>query len=72
MAGPKGNFPLGKSEKFNVSVQRPSVNLREAENLGEEASAASRNATGAPAGFSKHGTFSPTPQEHLVEKMWSD
>jgi hypothetical protein len=32
-----GQFPLGRSEKINVAVQRPTVNLKEAENLAEEA-----------------------------------
>ncbi len=31
-----GPFAAGNDEKINVAVQRPSVNLREAENLGEE------------------------------------
>ena len=37
-----GNFPLGLagSEKVNVAVQRPTVNVREAENVGEQMAAA--------------------------------
>jgi hypothetical protein len=32
-------FPLGKSEKVNVALQRPTVNLREAENVSEQMTA---------------------------------
>jgi hypothetical protein len=67
-----GHFPLGKSEKFSVAVQRPSVDLRAAENMGEEAAAAARKSQPPAQTFSKHGTFSATPQEHLIESMWSD
>lgn len=39
-----GQFPLGlaNSEKVNVAVQRPTVNVREAENVGEEMAAVNR------------------------------
>jgi hypothetical protein len=70
-----GKFPLGRSEKFNVAVQRPSVNVREAENLGEQAAAAAHSEpanANVYTGISKHGTFSPTPKEHLIEGMWND
>jgi hypothetical protein len=40
MSKPKAaQFPLGKSEKIDVALQRPTVNLREAENVGEQAAA---------------------------------
>lgn len=60
--GPSG------SGKLNVAVQRPTVNLKEAENLGEEANA---SAVRPPSGvrFSKHGTFGP-PVDHAVEKLF--
>lgn len=35
-------FPLGRSEKINVAVQRPTVNVREAENVGEQMAAENR------------------------------
>jgi hypothetical protein len=39
-----GQFPLGLagSEKVNVAVQRPTVNVREAENVGEQMAAENR------------------------------
>lgn len=36
------SMPLGKSEKINVAAQRPSVNIKEAENVGEQAMAETR------------------------------
>lgn len=36
------SFPLGRSEKINVAVQRPTVNVREAENVGEQMAAENR------------------------------
>jgi len=70
-----GKFPLGKSEKFSVAVQRPSVNLKEAENLGEQAAAAAHSEpanANVYTGISKHGTFSATSKGHMLESMWSD
>lgn len=55
-----GSFQLGKSEKVDVALQRPNVNVKEAENQGEQA----RAATGqdqAPVIFTKHGTFVSRP-----------
>jgi hypothetical protein len=38
-----GQFPLGPAnEKVNIAVQRPTVNVREAENIGEQMAAANR------------------------------
>ena len=61
-------MPLGKSEKINVAVQRPTVNLKEAENIGEQADAAAR-ASAPEVKFSKHGTFGPSPA-HPVADLW--
>jgi hypothetical protein len=49
--------------KINVAVQRPTVNLREAENLGEQFAAETR-ANQKPFTFSKHGTFGPKRVTH--------
>lgn len=51
-----GMLPLGKDTPINVAVQRPTVNIREAENLGEQVAAETR-ANQKPVTFSKHGTF---------------
>lgn len=49
-------FPLGQgSGPINVAVQRPTVNLKEAENVGEQAAAATDNEPRVT--FSKHATF---------------
>jgi len=64
--------PIGRSEKTNVALQRPTVNLREAENLGEEAVAAASHIAKPELRFSKHGTFFATPAEHVIEKAWDD
>lgn len=64
----KGTLPLGPSgPPVNVAVQRPTVNVKEAENLGEQAKAVS----GHPAGtvFAKHGTFGP-PVNHGIDSLW--
>lgn len=61
---------IGRSMKTNVAVQRPTVNLKEAENLGEEATAAAvRPQPGVT--FSKHGAFGP-PVIHPIERLWQD
>jgi hypothetical protein len=49
--------------KINVAVQRPTVNLREAENVGEELAAENRRNQG-PQTFSRHGTFGPRVITH--------
>ena len=50
-----GQFPLGLagSEKINVAVQRPNVNVREAENVGEQMAAVTHQAQ--PNKFTKSG-----------------
>jgi len=56
---PVGPFAPGMParEPVNVAVQRPTVNLRESENLGEEMEGDVRR-------FSKHGTFGPKTVTH--------
>ena len=59
-----GEFPAGlPSGKVNVAVQRPTVNVREAENLGAEMTSVAQRA---PTGnmFSKHATFGPKKITH--------
>jgi hypothetical protein len=46
-------FPLGKSEKVDVALNRPTVNLKEAENLGEQAAAVTHQ--GQPNNLTKSG-----------------
>ena len=57
-------MPFGKQMNFDVAVRRPNVNVREAENQGEEA-AAVLNQNAAPVTFGRHGTFvsKPNPLE---------
>lgn len=59
-------LPLGQDTKTNVAVQRPNVNLREAENVGEQASAAVAPLAPPQPVFAKHGTLfsKPHPLEH--------
>jgi len=60
-------FPVGiPSGKVNVAVQRPTVNVREAENLGEEAAslALPKMKNPSPLTFSKHGTFQTSRVTH--------
>ena len=71
MPSPKGNFPIGKSEKINVALQRPTVNVKEAENVGEQAEAAAR-ASQPQVQFSKHGTMPGYKPVHPVEEFWKD
>lgn len=49
------------SAKFNVAVQRPTVNIKEAENLGEQAAAAVHSQQPS---FSKHASFGPKVVTH--------
>jgi hypothetical protein len=61
MAKLQGQFPIGiPSGRVNLAVQRPTVNLREAENVSEEAAAASHPQIT----FSRHGTFGPRKITH--------
>ena len=69
MAKPPGNFSLGKSETFDVALQRPNVNLKEAENQGEQAEAAART-TAPPVKFSKHGAFPGGNPAHSVMDLF--
>lgn len=60
-------FPAGlPSGKFNVAVQRPTVNVKEAENVGEQLEAVANRAKQIPDGprFSKHATFGPVKNTH--------
>jgi hypothetical protein len=60
-------FPVGlPSGRVNVAVQRPTVNVKEAENVGEQLAAAVNHAKEVPDGprFSKHGTFGPKRITH--------
>lgn len=64
----KAGLPLGKDTPMNVAVQRPTVNVKEAENVGEQAAAVVK-----PEGFRfySHGTFGPqrlTEFEKIHEK----
>lgn len=55
MKAPTG-FPLGRGDgPINVALQRPTVNLKEAENVGEQAAATAHNEPRLT--FSKHATF---------------
>lgn len=47
----------------NVAVQRPTVNVREAENVGEELAGDQRRLQ-PEVRFSKHGTFGPKRESH--------
>lgn len=60
----QGPFAAGNDAgKINVAVQRPTVNVREAENLGEQAAAVGlKNLP--PVRLSKHGTFGPPVVTH--------
>jgi hypothetical protein len=49
--------------KINVAVQRPTVNIREAENVGEQLAAETRE-NQPQVRFSKHGTFGPKKITH--------
>jgi len=56
--------PFGPQDgaKFNIAVQRPSVNVKEAENVGEQAQAAAHLTPRVT--FSRHGTFGPRAVTH--------
>lgn len=57
-------FAAGEQDKkINPAVQRPNVNLREAENVGEQLAAENRRNM-EPVRLSKHGTFGPVVQTH--------
>jgi hypothetical protein len=59
-----GPYTAGKdSGPINVALQRPTVNVKEAENQGEEAAAAGR-VNLPPVRLSKHATFGPPKMTH--------
>lgn len=67
------NIAMGKNaqsfgpqdgNRFNVAVQRPTVNIKEAENVGEAAQAVVPGTAAQPLRFSKHGTFGPKKVTH--------
>lgn len=60
-----GQFPAGLPQgKVNVAVQRPTVNVREAENMGEEMASVAQRSAAVGTTFSKHGTFGPKKTTH--------
>lgn len=59
MAKIAGSLPLGKNTPLNVAVQRPTVNMREAENLNEQAAAVANRNNPEGFRFSRHGTLGP-------------
>ena len=62
---PSGPFEAGNSAgPVNVAVQRPTVNVREAENVGEELAAETRREQVPTNLFSKHATFGPKRVTH--------
>lgn len=69
MARLQGQLP-STPEKFNVAVQRPNVNVKESENVGEQAKAEARRYSNEQFKFSKHGTFPNGPDEHPVNEMF--
>jgi hypothetical protein len=71
MAKLPGGQPLGGrgTGPINVALQRPTVNLKEAENIGEQAKAVSDRVSGDGFRFSRHGTLGPAKPTAL-EKAW--
>ncbi len=60
-----GPFSAGNDEKINVAVERPTVNLKQAEDLGEElAGALRKNQEPVKLTKSKHATFGPKMITH--------
>lgn len=67
----KGLLPVGPSgEKVNLAVQRQTVNVKQAENLGEQAVAAANHANDGMV-FAKHGTFGPKVNRG-IDSLWKD
>ncbi|PWT75517.1 MAG: hypothetical protein C5B59_08545 [Bacteroidetes bacterium] len=62
--------PIGRAMKTNVALQRPTVNIKEAENVAEQATAEA-NRPAPPVRFNKHGAFGDSPA-HMIEKLWQD
>jgi len=71
MAKLQQQLPAAKDTPLNVGVQKSEANIREAENMGEEAATAAQRYKDATVRFSKHGTFFGKANDHPVEKMWS-
>lgn len=71
MPKPSGMLPAAKDTPINLGVQRSSTNLKEAENLGEEAKAVADRYSNQQFQNSKHGLFKKTADDHPIESMWS-
>lgn len=57
--------PMAAGGPINVAVQRPTVNVKEAENVGEQLAAEVAHLKGQPnLLFSKHATFGPKRVTH--------
>jgi hypothetical protein len=70
MAKLRGQFPLG-NEKINVAAQRSVPNIREAENVGEQASTLAQRYKNDVPRFSKHGTFfGKATTDHPIQDAW--
>ena len=60
-----GPYAAGNDSRINVALMRPTVNLKEAENVGEAAAAVAPHTNLAqPHRFSRHGTFGPIQITH--------
>lgn len=66
-----GVLPMGKNTPVNVGVQRSSVDLKEAENVGEQAKSIADRYSNQQFQNSKHGLFKKTAEDHPVESMWN-
>lgn len=65
MIKPTGPYvPGNDAGKINVAVQRPTVNIREAENLGEELAAEVRRNQEPTNLLSRHAKFGPRVVTH--------
>lgn len=64
---------MASDTKINVAAQRPTVNIKEAENVGEEATAAARHykEQSDTVRFSKHGKFAQPVDAHPVTDAWN-
>lgn len=61
---PQGPFAAGNDAgRTNVAVQRPTVDIKEAENVGEQLAGIQRRLQ-PEVTFSKHGTFGPKKTTH--------
>jgi hypothetical protein len=63
-----GTLPI-KADNINLAVKRPSANIKEAENAGEQANAAAARYTQGMR-FSKHGTFAQPAGTHPLEQSF--